>query len=95
MVELGLYESSVKLFRQLQEKGLEPNSPEWNAQIEETRKRQTEAMRPRLYPQIPASRYICFYPMDRRRGEDKNWYQLPIEERQRQMEEHGAPAAAR
>jgi chlorite dismutase len=27
--------------------------------------------------------------MDRRRGEDKNWYQLPIEERQRQMEEHG------
>ncbi|MBZ5524401.1 MAG: heme-dependent peroxidase [Acidobacteriia bacterium] len=89
VVELGLYESSVKLFRQLQERGLEPNSPEWNAEIEETRKRQTEAMRPRLYPQIPASRYICFYPMDRRRGEDKNWYQLPIEERQRQMEEHG------
>ena len=27
--------------------------------------------------------------MDRRRGEDKNWYTLPIEERQRQMEEHG------
>ena len=46
-------------------------------------------MRPRLYPEIPASRYLCFYPMDRRRGEDKNWYMLPIEERQRQMEEHG------
>ncbi|HWZ46536.1 MAG TPA: hydrogen peroxide-dependent heme synthase [Candidatus Saccharimonadales bacterium] len=89
MVEMGLYESSVKLFRQLQERGLEPNTPEWNAEIEETRKRQTEAMRPRLFPQIPASRYLCFYPMDRRRGEDKNWYQLPIEERQRQMEEHG------
>jgi chlorite dismutase len=27
--------------------------------------------------------------MDRRRGEDKNWYLLPIEERRRQMEEHG------
>jgi chlorite dismutase len=89
VVELGLYESSIKVFRQLQERGLEPNSPEWNAEIEETRKRQTEAMKPRLYPQIPASRYICFYPMDRRRGEEKNWYQLPIEERQRQMEEHG------
>ena len=89
VVELGLYESSVKLFRQLQEKGLEPNSPEWNAAVADTIKRQTEAMKPRLYPQIPASRYICFYPMDRRRGEDKNWYQLPIEERQRQMEEHG------
>ena len=35
------------------------------------------------------NRYICFYPMDRRRGEDKNWYTLPIEERARQMNEHG------
>jgi len=89
VVELGLYESSVKLYRSLQEKGVEPNSPEWNAAIEDTIKRQKEAMHPRLYPQMPSNKYICFYPMDRRRGEDKNWYQLPIEERQRQMEEHG------
>ncbi|MGC2694689.1 MAG: hydrogen peroxide-dependent heme synthase [Candidatus Angelobacter sp.] len=89
VVELGLYESSVKLYRDLREKGIEPHSPEWNAAVEETMKRQTEAMRPRLFPQIPPARYICFYPMDRRRGEDKNWYSLPIEERQRQMEEHG------
>ena len=89
VIELGLYESSVKLFRTLREKGIEPHSSEWNTAIEDTIKRQTEAMRPRLFPQIPASRYICFYPMDRRRGEDKNWYSLPIEERQRQMEEHG------
>ena len=89
VVELGLYESSVKMYRSLQEQGVQPNSPEWNEVMQETIKRQTEAMRSRLYPQIPPARYICFYPMDRRRGEDKNWYQLPIEERQRQMEEHG------
>jgi len=89
VVELGLYESSVKLYRQLREQGMEPHSPEWNAQVEETMQRQKEAMAPRLFPQIPPLRYICFYPMDRRRGEDKNWYSLPIEERQRQMEEHG------
>jgi chlorite dismutase len=89
VVELGLYDSSVKLYRTLREQGTVPHSPEWNAVIEETIKRQTEAMRPRLFPQIPPNRYICFYPMDRRRGEDKNWYSLPIEERQRQMEEHG------
>jgi peroxiredoxin len=89
VVELGLYESSVKLYRELRGKGVEPHSPEWNAAIEDTNRRQTEAMRPRLFPQIPPARYICFYPMDRRRGEDKNWYSLPIEERQRQMEEHG------
>ena len=89
VVELGLYESSVKLYRTLREKGIEPHSPEWAAAVDDVMKRQTEAMRPRLFPQIPASRYLCFYPMDRRRGEDKNWYSLPIEERQRQMEEHG------
>ena len=89
VVELGLYESSVKLYRELREKGTEPHSPEWNSAIADTLRRQTDAMRPRLFPQIPPARYICFYPMDRRRGEDKNWYSLPIEERQRQMEEHG------
>jgi len=89
VVELGLYESSLKLYRSLQEKGVEPHTPEWDNAVKDTVRRQTEAMRPRLFPQIPAARYVCFYPMDRRRGEEKNWYSLPIEERQRQMEEHG------
>jgi chlorite dismutase len=89
VIELGLYESSVKLFRSLAEQGIEPHSAEWKRAAEEVMDRQREAMRPRLFPQIPASRYISFYPMDRRRGEEQNWYRLPIEERQRQMEEHG------
>ena len=62
VVELGLYDSSVKLYRTLREQGTVPHSPEWNEVIEETIKRQTEAMRPRLFPQIPPNRYICFYP---------------------------------
>jgi hydrogen peroxide-dependent heme synthase len=90
VIELGLYDSSVKLFRQLAERGVAPLSEEWNREVQETMERQRQAMHPRLYPKIPDSRYLCFYPMDRKRGEDKNWYTLPIEERQRQMEEHGA-----
>jgi chlorite dismutase len=89
VIELGLYDSSVKLFRQLADHGVKPLSKEWNEAVEDTLERQREAMRPRLYPKIPDSRYLCFYPMDRKRGEGKNWYMLPIEERQRQMEEHG------
>jgi chlorite dismutase len=89
VIELGLYDSSVKLFRQLAESGVTPMSEEWNRVVEETMERQRQAMRPRLFPKIPDSRYLCFYPMDRKRGEEKNWYMLPIEERQRQMEEHG------
>src|ERR1041384_4425880 len=89
VVELGLYESSVKVFRALQEPGVEPNTPEWNQEVEATMERQREAMKGRLSLEIPKSRYVSFYPMDRRRGEEKNWYTLPIEERQRQMDLHG------
>jgi chlorite dismutase len=89
VVELGLYDSSVKLFRQLTERGVTPFSEEWNKELEATMERQRQAMHPRLYPKIPDGRYLCFYPMNRTRGEQKNWYMLPIDERQRQMEEHG------
>ena len=89
VIELGLYESSVKLYRSLAGKGIEPHSAEWRREVEEVMDRQREAMRSRLFPNIPPARYVCFYPMDRRRGEQRNWYSLPIEERQRQMEEHG------
>jgi len=89
VIELGLYESSLKTYRDLAEQGIEPHSDEWKQAINDTLARQREAMHPRLYPEIPKHRYVCFYPMDRRRGEDKNWYTLPMEERARQMNEHG------
>jgi peroxiredoxin len=89
VIELGLYESTIKIYNELAERAVEPHSEEWNLAIKETLARQGEAMRPRLFPDIPKHRYICFYPMDRRRGEDQNWYRLPIEERARQMNEHG------
>ena len=89
IIELGLYDSTVKIYKELTEQGIEPHSDQWKAEIECKLGRHREAMRPRLFPEIPTHRYISFYPMDRRRGEDKNWYKLPIEERARQMNEHG------
>jgi peroxiredoxin len=89
IIELGLYESTTKTYKALADKGLQPHSEEWNKEIADMLRRQQEAMRPRLFPDMPAHRYVCFYPMDRRRGESKNWYTLPIEERARQMNEHG------
>lgn len=89
VVELGLYESTMKTYTTLAKKGIEPHTPEWNGEIAETLQRSREAMQPRLYPEMPPAKFVCFYPMDRRRGESKNWYQLPMAERQRQMHEHG------
>jgi peroxiredoxin len=89
IIELGLYDSTLKIYKELADQGIEPHSDQWKAEIECKLNRHREAMKPRLFPEIPPHRYICFYPMDRRRGEDKNWYQLPIEERARQMSDHG------
>ena len=89
VIELGLYESTIKAYRDLKDRGIEAHSEEWKREIASVLARQKEAMHPRLFPELPKHRYVSFYPMDRRRGEAKNWYALPIEERARQMNEHG------
>jgi len=89
IIELGLYDSTLKIYKELTDQGIQPHSDQWKAEIECKLSRHREAMHPRLFPEIPATRYLCFYPMDRRRGEEKNWYTLPLEERARQMNEHG------
>jgi chlorite dismutase len=89
MIELGLYDSTSKAYNSLAERGVAPFTPEWDREIADTVNRQREAMAPRLYPKIPENRYVCFYPMDRKRGETVNWYTVPMPERQRMMHEHG------
>jgi hydrogen peroxide-dependent heme synthase len=89
VVELGLYESSAKAYVDLAAKGIPTYSEEWNHEIENVVARQRQAMAPRLWPDIPATKYICFYPMDRRRGESVNWYREPMADRQRLMHDHG------
>jgi chlorite dismutase len=89
VVELGLYESTSKVYSALLAKGVAPHSDEWKEEVETALERSRQAMAPRLWPEIPNAKYICFYPMDRRRGESKNWYQESLADRQRMMHEHG------
>ncbi len=89
VVELGLYESSRKTYEAASQKGFAAHSAEWDAEIAESLKRSTDAMAPRLFPSVPEAKYLCFYPMDRKRGEQANWYTVPFAERQRMMHEHG------
>jgi hydrogen peroxide-dependent heme synthase len=89
VVELGLYEASVNLYAELTSKGHQPGTAEWNRAVEAELAKQRQAAAPRLWPEIPQRRYLCFYPMNKFRGEAKNWYSEPIHERQRMMREHG------
>jgi chlorite dismutase len=87
VVELGLYESTRKTYEAAA--NLEQHSPEWKAEIAASLKRGSAAMAPRLFPAVPEAKYLCFYPMDRKRGEQVNWYTVPLADRQRMMHEHG------
>jgi len=89
VVELGLYESSRKTYEAASAKGFEAHTAEWNAEIAHSLARGADAMKPRLFPSVPDAKYLCFYPMDRKRGEQVNWYTVPFAERQRMMHEHG------
>jgi chlorite dismutase len=89
VVELGLYESTRKTYEAASAKGLAEFTQEWTAEIKEALARSSAAMAPRLFPSVPESKYLCFYPMDRKRGEEVNWYTVPFAERQRMMHEHG------
>jgi len=46
-------------------------------------------IRSRLYPDVPHHEYVSFYPMDKRRQPDQNWYDLPFEERAEHVDDHG------
>ncbi|WP_436345983.1 heme-binding protein [Natronorubrum sp. FCH18a] len=43
----------------------------------------------RLKPEIPDAEFCSFYPMDKRRGPEDNWYDLPFDERAEHLSSHG------
>ena len=89
VIELGLYEVIGAVQRQLQGRGVAEGSEAYEAAYQEELQRQKEALHDRLYPDIPAGRYQCFYPMNKRRGETHNWYALSMDERRNLMRGHG------
>jgi hydrogen peroxide-dependent heme synthase len=89
VIEIGLYEATVTLYRRLIEKGIAPRSPEWKIEIDAEILRQRDKIATRLFPKIPERHFVCFYPMDKKREGADNWYRVPIERRQRLMHDHG------
>jgi peroxiredoxin len=43
----------------------------------------------RLKPALPRTNHICFYPMNKKREGNDNWYSLSIEDRKSMMRKHG------
>ncbi len=89
VVELGMYEMTAQIHARLREKGLAPGSPDFDKAFDGEMEEQRRRVLGRLFLEVPARRHVCFYPMNKRRGEQKNWYAVPVEERARMMRDHG------
>ena len=92
VVELGQYSLTLELVKQLEEEGVERHSDEWNRRMDEALEGAAENsyVQHRLEPRQPDDMpYVSFYPMDKRREPEQNWYRLSLEEREELMAEHG------
>lgn len=69
------YVSIVELTKSRNKDGSEPMK--MNARIEE-----------RMKPILPKWEHICFYPMNRRRWPEANWFDIDTKERKRLLQEH-------
>ena len=89
MVELAMYEMTMQIHKRLGERGLKTGSDEFEAAFDAELEEQRKRVGARLYIDPPARRHVCFYPMNKRRGEQRNWYVESMEDRARMMLDHG------
>jgi chlorite dismutase len=88
VVELGMYEMTAKLHEQIGARH-KPGSEEFEQAFDAEMEAQRQRVMSRLFLDLPAARYVCFYPMNKRRGEAYNWYSESFERRAAMMREHG------
>lgn len=93
VAEAGMYHLAAKVVRETREAGGKVGDAAFRERLAAlmAKEAETEHVRKRLYPEPPGDMpYVCFYPMDKKRDADQNWYTLPVEERSRLMFEHGS-----
>jgi chlorite dismutase len=88
IVELGMYDMTGKLHDQIGQKH-KPGSEEFERAFDAEMETQRQRVTNRLFLELPQWRYVCFYPMNKRRGESLNWYAESFERRASMMREHG------
>jgi chlorite dismutase len=86
VIEIGTYELGAHAAAMLERRGVRPGGEGYEEALEAELQR---LARPRLFPEVPPRRYLCFYPMSKRRGEQVNWFDLPEGERAELMRGHG------
>lgn len=92
VTEAGMYQLTAQLAKRVAARGGRMGDDIYQAELAERAKVELESphLRKRLYPVLPEQMpYVCFYPMDKRRAAEQNWYTQDLDERSRMMQEHG------
>jgi chlorite dismutase len=90
MTEVSEYVPDVERYsRELVDGGMDATSSEYQTRLRQYERRLEIMQRQRLTPDLPAWPAVCFYPMNKRRLPEANWFRLPFEQRERLMREHG------
>lgn len=90
VTELSEYTTSEEEHRKqlIEREKLSPDSPEFAKKLEDFKSRMAEYNHYRLYPELPDWEVMCFYPMNKRRLGQDNWYSLDFARRKDLMGGH-------
>jgi chlorite dismutase len=87
--EVSEYVPTVEQYAQkLQQDGTAPSDPAYEAKLNAYKQRLPMMNQQRLYPDFPPFPVTCFYPMNKIRDPQANWYQEPFSSRSAMMSEH-------
>ncbi len=85
VTELSEYISTEEMERErLQQAG----ATDIDTQIAAWQERMEVYREHKLHPRMPMRKFICFYPMSKKREVGANWFELPFDERRRLMGGH-------
>jgi chlorite dismutase len=89
ITEVSEYVPTVEQYAdKLKQTGTSPDDPSYAAKVKAYEQRLPMMNKQRLYPDLPPWPVHCFYPMNKIRDPQANWYQLPFSERSALMAEH-------
>jgi peroxiredoxin len=90
ITEVSEYVPTVEQYgERLKAEGTDPASPAFAAKLKAYEEREVMMKKQRLFPEFPDWPVVCFYPMNKIRHPQANWYTQPFSRRMDMMSEHG------
>jgi chlorite dismutase len=90
LTEVSEYVPTVEQYAQeLLAQGMSADGPDYRIKLKQFERRWEIMRRQRLTPDLPTWPAVCFYPMNKRRSVDANWFLLDFSERHGLMNQHG------